>query len=342
MKSAQLFLFIMFILSSFLFADVPRTLYTINSSAETISKMELSSKSITQNIAKTGQAPNQIVAHNEMIYVIDSGTSDIKILDPRTDRIVKTIALKPGANPWDIEFVSTTTAYVSNWVANTVSVVDLEAGEIIKEIDVGKGPEDIMILNNQAFVTNTGYAGWGVPYEQGTVSIIDILTDTVIDTLPVPTNPQKAALAPDGKIHVLCTGDYDEKTGRVAIIDLYTGPMWNVPAVVDTIELGGSPGDLTITPAGKAYAIAWGDGVNGFLYSYDAFNGAVSHNSQNPLLIGPNTGHVVYDGRENCLWIPYMAEWGGDGFVQKFNVGLDSVVWVSDAISNGTQKVTIL
>jgi YVTN family beta-propeller protein len=304
--------------------------------------MELGGKTITQNIANTGQVPNRIVAHNEMIYIIDSGTSDIKILDPRTDRIVSTIALEPGANPWDIEFVSTTTAYVSNWVANTVCVVDLEAGKIIKDIDVGKGPEDIMILNNQAFVTNTGYAGWGVPYEQGTVNIIDILTDTVIDTIPVPTNPQKAVLAPDDRIHILCTGDYVEQMGRVAIIDLYTGPAWNVPAVVDTIELGGSPGDLEITPAGKAYAVAWGDGVSGFLYAYDAFTSTVSHDSENPIKVGPNTGQVLYDGRENCLWIPFMSEWGGDGFVQKFDVELDSVTWVSQVVGNGTQQVAVL
>jgi hypothetical protein len=141
---------------------------------------------------------------------------------------------------------------------------------------------------------------------------------------------------------VLCTGDYAENVGRVAVIDLQTGPGQNTPAVVDTIDLGGAPGDLDITAAGKAYAIDWGDGVNGFLYAYNAMDGSVSRNSQNPLRVGPNTGQVYYDDREDCLWIPYMKEWGGDGYVQKFDVALDSVVWVSDVIGNGTQKITIL
>ncbi len=336
-------LFILFILSKNILADIPRTLYTINGSAESISKMTLDGAfTISQNVAKTGQIPNQIVAHNDMIYIVDSGTSDIKILDPQTDAIVKTIALAPGANPWDIVFVGPQKAYVSNWVANTVSVVDLEQGVVVTDIPVGKGPEDIMLLNNQAFVTNTGYAGWGVPYEQGTVTIIDILTDTVIDTIAVPTNPQKAALSPDGKVHVLCTGDYAENVGQVAVIDLYTGPSWNTPAVVDTIVLGGSPGDLDIAPSGKAYAIAWGDETNGYLYSYDAFSATVAHDAGNAILVGPNTGQVLYDGREDCLWIPTMTVWGGDGYVQKFDVSQDSIVWVSDVIGNGTQKVAVL
>lgn len=342
MKFNQIILFILFILSNFTFADVPRALYAINASAETISKMVLDSKMITQNIATTGQVPNKILAHDNMIYILDSGTSDIKLLNPRTDQIVRTIVLRPGANPWDMEFVGRDKVYVSNWVTHTISVVDLKKGSIIKDIAVGRGPEDILIFNNQAFVTNTGYAGWGRPYEQGTVMIIDILTDTVIDTIAVPTNPQKAALAPDGRVHVLCTGDYTEQLGCIAALDLYTGPNWDVPAVIDTIELGGSPGDLDITPAGKAYAIAWGDGVNGFLYSYDAFSGTVLHNSKNPILVGPNTGQIVYDGREDCLWIPFMKEWGGDGYVQKFDVDLDSVEWVSDIVGNGTQKITLL
>ena len=342
MKPLFYLLSILLVLSMQVQADVPRTMYIMNGSGETVSKMIMDSKAITQNIAPTGQMPNQIVAHHTMVYILDSGTSDIKILDPRSDRIIKTIPLQPGANPYDIEFVGVNKAYVTNWVNNTVSVVDLDQGSILKDIDVGKAPQDIMVLNNQAFVTNTGYAGYGSPYEQGTVNIIDILTDTVIDTIKVPTNPQKTCVSPDGNIHVLCTGDYGEQVGRVAVINLYSGPMYNIPAVVDTIELGGAPGDLEITPSGKGYAIAWGDDTNGFLYSYDVFSGTVSHNADNPVKVGPNTGHLLYDGKEDCLWIPYMTFFGGDGFVQKYDIATDSVVWISDVLGNGSQKIAIL
>ncbi|MBN1561860.1 T9SS type A sorting domain-containing protein [candidate division KSB1 bacterium] len=341
-KLHPIILSILLILSKLPSADVPRTIFAINGSAETISKMTLDNNRITQNIARTGQVPNHIIAYNDMLYIVESGTSDIKILDPKTDRIVRTIALMPGANPWDIEFVGHERAFVSNYVMNTVAVVDLTEGKVSQEIPVGRGPEDIFIVDNLAFVTNTGYAGWGLPYEGGTVNIIDILTDAVIDTIAVPTNPQKAALAPDGRVHVLCTGDYAEEVGCVVVIDLYTGPAWNEPAVVDTIELGGAPGDLAITANGQAYAIAWGDDMNGFLYSYDALNGTVSHAADNPILVGPNVGQVLYDGREECLWIPTMKIWGGDGYVQKFDVATDSVVWTSDVFGNGTQKVALL
>jgi len=342
MKNVKVFIAFVFCLLSFASADIPRTMYVLNGSAETLSKMDIQSGAITQNVALTGQMPNRIYAYREMIYAIDSGTSDIKVISPFTDTVVETIALKPGANPWAMAFVGQDRVYVTNWIANSISVVDLATRHIEKEIPAGKGPEGLLVVNNQAFVANTGYAGWGVPYEQGSVSVIDILSDSVVFTLPVPTNPQDIALAPDGRVHVLCTGNYGDISGKVAVIDLYTGPFYNTPAVVDTIEIGGSPGDLEITPSGKAYCIAWGDGAHGWLYSYDAASGEVLHDATAPILVGPNAGQVLYDGRERCLWLPTMTMWGGDGFVQKFDIEKDEIVWTSGVLGAGTQQVTIL
>jgi len=332
-------LYVLFLCLTFTaFADIPRTLYVLNGSAETVSKMVIE----TGEVQQTGQIPNRIYAHQEKIYVLDSGTSDIKVINPMTDEVIRTIVLKPGANPYEMVFVGHDKAYVSNWVANSVSVVDIQSGETVGEIEVGKGPEGLLLVNNQAMVANTGYSGWGLPYEQGSVSVIDILADSVMHTIPVPTNPQDLALAPDGRVHVLCTGNYDDVSGKIAVIDLYTGPFWDTPAVIDTIEIGGSPGDLAITPNGKAYCIAWGDGEHGFLTSYDAFSGQIYHDARDPILVGPNAGQVLYDGRENCLWLPTMTMWGGDGFVQKFDVEKDEVVWTSGVLGAGTQQVAIL
>jgi len=307
-------LYVLFLCLTFTaFADIPRSLYVLNGSAETVSKMVIETGAVQQNVALTGQMPNRIYTHQGEIYILDSGTSDIKVINPFTDEVVKTIALKPGANPWAMAFVGQDRAYVTNWVANSISVVDLAAGQIVKEIPAGKGPEGILLVNNLAFIANTGYAGWGLPYEQGGVSVIDIVSDSLRFTLPTPTNPQDLALAPDGRVHVLCTGNYSDVAGQVAIIDLYTGPLYSTPAVVDTIDIGGSPGDLDITPSGKAYCIAWGDGEHGWLYSYNASSGEVLHDATDPILVGPNAGQVLYDGRERCLWLPTMTMWGGDG-----------------------------
>ncbi len=343
MNLKQQIFYVLFLFSSFnLFADIPRTIYVLNGTAETISKMNMDTKAIHQDVAKTGQWPNDILSHNQRIYVLNSGNSSIQVIDPKTDNVSKTINLAEGANPWAMEFVGSNRAYVTNYVAHTVSVVDMKEGKTIKDIPVGQSPEGILVVKNTAFVTNTGFTGPGLPYESPSVSIIDILADSVTHTLDVPVNPQVAALASDGKIHVLCTGNYNDKTGKIAVIDLYTGPSYDMPAVVDTIDIGGSPGELAITPYGKGYAMAWGDGNHGFLYSYDVLGNSVMRGDENPIHIGPNAGDMVYDDRKDCLWLTTMTQWGGDGFVQRYNIQADSVVWTSGVLGSGTQKLAIL
>lgn len=335
-------LFLMIAMVCNVLAEIPRTIYTMNGSAETISKMTLDDLTIDQNIVSTGQIPNQIAVHNGMIYLVNSGTDDIMVIDAANDsEIAKTIALAEGNNPWAIGFAGSNKAYVTNFNTNNVSVIDLEAGMVLKEIEVGTAPEGILVLNNNAYVTNTGYAGWGVPYDQASVSVIDILSDSVINTIPVPINAQNLAVDPMGRIHVVCTGNYADITGQVAIIDLFAGPGWT-PAVVDTVILGGSPADIVITSAGKAYCAAWGDGTNGFLYAYNAFTDSVTHDVDDPILVGPNISNLLYDGKEDMIWIPYMAVWDGDGFVQKFDADVDSVIWKSGVVGNGTQDIAIL
>ncbi|RPH92289.1 MAG: T9SS C-terminal target domain-containing protein [Calditrichaeota bacterium] len=341
MSRLKTYLLVMFTTCN-LAADIPRSLYVINGSAETLSKMNLETLEIKRDIVTTGQIPNHILTFQDRIFILNSGTSSIQIIDPRTDMVARTILLRQGSNPWSMAVVGRRKLYVTHWVTHQVSVVDLESGRVIKEIPVGRGPEGILVVNNLVFITNSGYAGWGLPFQPGSVNIVDGLTDSVIDTLLTPVNPQDAALAPDGRVHVLCTGNYTDIGAKIAVIDLFTGPDWDQPAVIDTIDIGGSPGDLEITPSGQAYAVAWGDGASGFLYQYDAFSGQVSHDALHPLFIGPNTSQVVYDGRENCLWIPFMSMWGGDGYIQKWDVATNSSLDISQVISNGSQKAAIL
>ena len=323
-------------------ADIPRRLYVMNGSAETLSKLNLENLSISQNIVQTGTYPNQLLVHNDLIYVLNSGTDDIMIIDPLDDgRVSRTIALEPGSNPWAMGFAGRNKAYVTNFLANTVSVVDVESGTLLKTIEVGTAPEGILIFEDRAYVANTGFTGAGQPYARASVSIIDIVNDTVTHTLDVPANAQDIAVDPMGRIHVLCTGNYYDVSGQVAIIDLFAPPYWT-PAVVDTIHIGDFPGDIAITPSGKGYCISWGDGENGFLYSYDAFADTLLHGAGDPIRVGPNVSRLLYDSVEDVLWIPYMKSWAGDGFIQKFDVKTDEVVWTSGVIGNGTQDAVLL
>jgi len=327
-------------LSVITFAATDEYLYIMNGSAETLSKLNLSTNTVTTNFITTGQVPNEIIYYRNNIFLVNSGTDDIRILNPTADNTYSDIiTLATGSNPYDLAVVGHNKIYVTNNIAGTVSVINTETNTVLKNIEVGKSPQGVLFFGtelngNYAYVANTGLVGWGT-YEPGTVSVINTITDSVEYTIDVPLNPQDFAVDPMGRIHVLCTGDYATVFASVVVID----PMQNPPAVIDTISIGGSPGDIVITKEGKGYCVAWGDGTNGFLYEYDAITGTVMHSASDPILVGPNVSRLYYDADKDVLWIPTMKVWAGDGSIQKFDVSADSIVWVSDIVGNGTQDL---
>ena len=194
--------------------EVSRSLYVLNGLGRTVSKMDLTTNEIRNDLAVVGTIPNRIYSYNHLIYIVNSTPAGISVFDPRTNQIIKSIVLAEGSNPYDMVFSGTQKAYISNLLANTLSIVDLQSGTVLDEIAVGIAPEGMIIVNNLAFVANSG----GYPaYSGASVSVIDIETDQVLKTLKCPANPQDLALGPDGNVYVICTGNYADQTGKLVI-----------------------------------------------------------------------------------------------------------------------------
>ncbi len=279
--------------------EIPRTLYVLNGLGRTVSKMNLETMEITNNLLTVGVVPNRIHAQGDKVYVVNSVPASITVIDGVTDSIINTINLTEGSNPWDMAFVGTEKAYVTSLIANSVTVLDLVTGDSLNSIDVGIGPQGVLVVNNTAYVANTG----GFPsYAGSSVSVIDIRTNQVTKTLNVPTNPQAFALSPDGKIHVICTGNFVDIFGQVAVINPF-GDSDFTAIVTDTIAIGGSPGDIKITTDGTAYVADFGDGSNGFLYSYNAQTLAITNDSSNPILVGSGAMNLFFDEKTRDLYV---------------------------------------
>ncbi|UCE19216.1 MAG: hypothetical protein JSV84_02390 [Gemmatimonadota bacterium] len=304
--------------------DIPRTMYVMNALARTLSKMNVESGDIVNDMFVVGDIPSRIRIRNDKIYVVNSIPPEVMVIDGRTESVAKRIPLPEGSNPWDIVFSAAGQAYVSLYVANTIAVVDLETGTVTGEIDVGEGPQGLLIVGNTAYVANTG--GWP-DYDPATVCVIDVLSKTVTKTLAVAMNPQELAVAPDGKVHVLCSGMWGGNGGKVYVIDPYGDADWT-PMVVDSVLLGGFPGDIAITSEGIGYVTDWGDERNGFLYSYDTFTGEILHDATHPLRVGKGAMRLLWDARSGDLYVSNFADdtvqridSGGGAVLQTFNFG---------------------
>ena len=109
--------------------------------------------------------------------------------------------------------------FVSNRDDDTVSVLDLEAAELITHLSVGDEPFGIVAgSEGRLYVANTG---------SGTIQIIDQLTLETLATIPVEPQPRALALTSDqGELVVT-----HFSSGKLSVIDTET---LNVEAVIST------------------------------------------------------------------------------------------------------------
>ncbi|GBE28785.1 hypothetical protein BMS3Bbin03_02736 [bacterium BMS3Bbin03] len=316
-------------------------LFVLNGLGETVSKIGLTEDRIWNNLYTTGDVPNQIRVWGDSLYILNSVSSTLQIVNLSAGRQVAEIDLGVNKNPWNFAYSkSSGKIFITNLMANSVSVVDVAAKAVVDSIDVGGSPEGILVVGNRVYVTNTAYDAATYTYGQGTVLVIDALSGTVIDTINTPANPQALAVDSGGRIHVVCTGNFGNVAGSVVILN----PATN--AIVDTVRVGGTPGEITITQSGKAYLSAGGWVGNGVVLKYDALTDSVLRGTNNPIITGlgamsvlaDNAGHVFVsafsDDRVDVIDV------SADSVVQTYNVGdgPQSLALWKTTVSNVTEN----
>lgn len=244
-------------------------LYVMNSGATTLSLVDLESDAVSNDVATLGQWPNQVLYHDGMVYVVNSGTNNIMIFNPDDNFAAATpIALGDGNNPMNMVVYDATTAYVACSISGKVLKINLSTKTVEMEISAGTGTTGIALADGKIYATNTGFNP-DYTYSPGTVTVINGATGEVVTTIDVGLNPQAAAKAPNGLVHVVCTGDYGTTaSGVVSVINPATD------TVVQTVSIGGSPGSIAMSESdGIAYLGVWGSG----LLSYNWETYAIVH-----------------------------------------------------------------
>jgi hypothetical protein len=144
------------------------------------------------------------------IILVDNATAGkdvIEIVNATTFKSVATIPSTEIENPRNIVKVSATKAYITCWDATGtfpkfyinkgyVAVLDLTSNKITKKIKVQEGAEDLVVVGNEVFVGNTGT--WATK-----MSVIDIATDAVKQTIEVGSNPSALKIDANNKLWIL-------------------------------------------------------------------------------------------------------------------------------------------
>ena len=91
--------------------------------------------------------------------------------------------------------------YVSDWATNKVYRINLLNNTITGSVSTGNGPEEMLVLNDKLYVCNVG--GFG---DDSTVTVINLNTFTVTDTIQTGVNPASIKTDKNGKIWIVCKG----------------------------------------------------------------------------------------------------------------------------------------
>jgi len=291
MKKILLILTLSAVLSNFAFGSDP-TAYVVNNLGETLSKINLKTDAVVNDILPLGRAPgsapNQIVIRGTLAYVVNSLTSEIQIIDLKTESTAGYIDMGEGRNPFWMAFSDPDTQYA--WVTcsmvDSLFKVDLKNKNLIAGYPIGVWPEGILILDSLAYVCIAAFDILTYTYGQGKVVIFDTRTNSIIKELNAGTNPQYITLDNQGEIYVSCTGDYWSTWGIVYSID----PALN--EIKDSIPIGGSPGQIAVSADDVGWLAAGGWGTEGLIFLFDSRADTLIMGGDDPLQVPGDAGII--------------------------------------------------
>ena len=328
MKKMVLFLSIILISSSY----AQRQAFVINGLAETLSIIDLENGQVVNHAVTLGEAPNQAAWHDSYLYVVNSISADIMKIDPATRQVVADIYLPIGSNPYYMAF-SNGFCFVTGFVSGVVYKIDLSTNEISGQAAIGGYPEGIIYADDHVYVTQTYFNPNDYSYGQGKVSVLNAETMAIEGQFDVGKNPQWISKSSNGDLHIVCTGNYFDIFGSVYMYD----PQDEV--IVDSVNIGGTPANLAISPLGIGYLAAGGWADVGFIYAYDIDSREIINGVNNPIESGLGATSVAVDS----LGFLYSSDMGDDtvtkmsssgGYLGSFALGDGpiSIAIIDDAV----------
>src|SRR5215469_4364440 len=211
----------------------------------TLSVVDLSAQSALPAVDLGAlRAPHGLEWAKGKVYFTAEGSKVIGRYDPATNRVDWTLGI--GQNRTHMLVVSSDEGriFTSNVNSDTISIPDRDkngdvSGWIETPILVGKGPEGFD-------VSPDGKEIWAANSHDGTLSLIDVGTRKVIETLDLHTKrANRVKFTPDGKLVLVS----DLETGEVVILDAAARKE------MKRLKLGRGVAGILIVPDGsKAYA----------------------------------------------------------------------------------------
>lgn len=262
-----------------------------NSLGETISQINYAAggKIVQNDIAQTGQAPNQFLVNGNTGYVLNSMSNSVLSFEIDTMTVNFEASVGAGKSPFNMAFINNYELLVTNFIANdcvrlnvhpsftgdrVIATIPLPIGaELPKDTGVDStngSPEAVVIDANTAYVTMANldamtYTAGG----PGLVALIDLPSNQVLSTIET-LGRNTVGLCHDpyspDKMYIISAGDMDPATwawegnGKIDVFNLSS------KGITASIDIPAAPFEMIVAPTGIAYIT---DGMEGKLLTMD-------------------------------------------------------------------------
>jgi YVTN family beta-propeller protein len=227
--------------------------YVTNEGSGTVSVIDTATNSVVTSI-NIGSLPTEIAISpdGKLAYANNYGSGTVSVIDTATNSVSATINV--GANPYGVVFSPDGShAYVATYSGN-VEIIDTATNSVTGSIAVGPAV-GIAISPDGAHLYVSHYSA------SNTVSVIDTMTDAVVDTITVGHGPEYLAVGPAPAAppapHLalavdsgVSNSDGITNDGTVVVSGLLSGATWQYSTDNGKTWINGSGTDFTLTGDG--------------------------------------------------------------------------------------------
>lgn len=230
----------------------PEIALVVNTLDRSLRMFQLGEPTRTEEVALGASSqvtPTGVAVRGRKAVVPLGNAASVALIDLEGARVER-FFLFPSGNATGAVWVDDETVFVANLLEDYVGRFTLGQPDdaIVDTLRVAPAPTSLVAAGNKLLVVSGNLDESFLPLGEGIVTRVDPRTLAVEGTVSTGgTNPQGAALGPDGLLYVVNTGDY-VSSGTLAVID--PGTM----ELVRVVEgLGAGPGAITIDGEGLAY-----------------------------------------------------------------------------------------
>lgn len=244
-----------------------------------------------------GDVGNDLQIYGSRMYAVINCSNKIEVMEATTARRIGQVDIPNVRYIAFHEGYAYATSYAGPVQINPdyeqlgyVAKIDTATMQVVDRCLVGFQPDQLEILDGKIYVANSG--GYMVPNYENTVSVIDLDSFTVTETIPIAINLHRIKADSKGCLWVTSRGDYYETKAALYCYDTRKRRL------VRKLDVPVSSMDLV---GDSLYVVSTE-------WSYVSMSNQITYGIVDVNTMEKVTDNFITDGTESNIKIPYMVK----------------------------------